>query len=399
MEAIFHEWISLFVRWAHIIAAIGWIGSSFYFMGLDYSLRRRKGMSDDKLGENWTVHGGGFYHIVKYKVAPQEMPEDLTWFKWESYFTWMTGFAMMIVVYYWGAKGFLIDREVMALSVPAAIAISVGSLAAGWFAYDALCKSPLRDNQPVMFGVLFAALVFAAWAFGEVFSARAAWLHIGAVIATIMSANVFLVIIPNQRIVVADLKAGRAPDARYGKIAKLRSTHNNYLTLPVILMMISNHYPIAFGHPHSWVLIAMILVIGAAIRDWFNGHDKALAGRAMRWQWPTAILLSICMMWFSSWRPDQTAAMQTTEVSPSMAMAVLATHCTACHAANPSHDGFDEAPGGVMLEEIADIRAHASKVLAQAVLSKAMPLGNETEMTQEERAQLGAWLRAGAPVE
>ncbi|MEL6233200.1 MAG: urate hydroxylase PuuD [Pseudomonadota bacterium] len=396
MEAIFHEWISLFMRWAHIVAAIGWIGSSFYFMGLDYSLRRRKDMSDDKLGENWTVHGGGFYHIVKYKVAPNEMPEELTWFKWESYFTWMTGFGMMVVVYYWGAKGFLIDREVMELSVPLAIALSLGSLAAGWFGYDALCRSRLRHTPPVMFGVLFAALVLAAWGFGEVFSARAAWLHVGAVIATIMSANVFLVIIPNQRVVVADLKAGRAPDPRYGKIAKLRSTHNNYLTLPVILMMISNHYPIAFGHPQSWVLIALILVSGAAVRDWFNGHEKGLSGLAMRWQWPTAILLSICMMWFSSWRPDL-AGPGSDAVVPAEALAVLTAHCTACHAVMPANTDYAEAPGGVVLDRLEDIRAHAPKILAQAVLSKAMPLGNETAMTDEERALLGAWLRAGAP--
>lgn len=393
MEAIFHDWISLLVRWAHIVAAIGWIGSSFYFMGLDYSLRRRRGMSDDQLGENWTVHGGGFYHIVKYRVAPEQMPEQLTWFKWESYFTWLTGFAMLVVVYYWGAKSFLIDREVMALSVPVAIAISTGSLVAGWLLYDALCRSALRNSPPAMFGVLFAALVAAAWAFGEVFSARAAWLHVGAVIATIMSANVFLVIIPNQRVVVADLKAGRAPDPEYGRIAKLRSTHNNYLTLPVILMMISNHYPVAFGHPRSWVLIALILVIGAVVRHWFNMHEKGTEGWAMRWQWPLAMVLAILMMWFSSWRPDRALA----AVEPARAMALVAEHCVSCHASVPRHDGFSEAPGGVRLETLEEIRIHSAKIIAQAVMSKAMPLGNETGITEAERAILGAWIRAGAP--
>ncbi|RMF40562.1 MAG: cysteine desulfurase [Alphaproteobacteria bacterium] len=393
MEAIFHDWIGLLVRWAHIIAAIGWIGSSFYFMGLDYSLRRRKGMDDSIAGENWTVHGGGFYHIVKYKVAPDHLPETLTWYKWESYFTWMTGFLMLAVTYYWGARGLLIDREVLDIGVAPAIAISAGSLVAGWFLYDALCKSALRHNPPLMFAVLFAAIVLASWGFSQVFSARAAWLHTGAIIATMMSGNVFLVIIPNQRVVVEDLRAGRTPDARYGKIAKLRSTHNNYLTLPVILMMISNHTPLAFGHPHSWVLVAMVLVIGAAIRDWFNGLDQELEGWAMRWQWPVSVLLAIAMMWFSSWRPDRVEA----AVEPARALAIVARHCTACHAAVPSHEGFEEAPGGIRFDSIEEIRAHRGKMLAQAVMSKTMPLGNETGMSEEERALLGAWLRAGAP--
>jgi uncharacterized membrane protein len=394
MEAIFHEWISLFVRWAHIVAGVSWIGTSFYFMGLDYSLRRRAGMGEDKLGDNWTVHGGGFYHIVKYRVAPPGMPEDLTWYKWESYSTWMTGFAMLAVTYWWGAKGLLIDREVMDLPVAVAILISAGSLVAGWFLYDALCKSGLRHNPPLMFAVLFLALVVAAWGFQQVFSARAAWLHVGAVIATMMSGNVFLVIIPNQRVVVEDLKAGRVPDAKYGAIAKLRSTHNNYLTLPVILMMVSNHYPVAFGHPHAWVLVGFVLVMGAVVRDWFNSHEKGYGGARMRWQWPLATLMALLMMWFSSWRPDQ----RTAEVDPVAAMTVVAAHCAACHAARPTHEGFDEAPNGVAFDTVEAIRAHAAKILAQAVLSNAMPLGNETGMTAGERAVLGAWIRAGAPV-
>ncbi|HEU0223503.1 MAG TPA: urate hydroxylase PuuD [Paracoccaceae bacterium] len=395
MEAILHEWLSLFIRWAHIIAAIGWIGSSFYFMGLDYSLRRRAGMGEDKVGENWTVHGGGFYHIVKYKVAPDHLPEELTWYKWESYATWMTGFAMLAVTYYWGAKGFLIDREVLDLPVWAAILISAGSLVAGWFLYDGICKSPLRHRPALMFALLFAALVLLAWGFGQVFSARAAWLHVGGVIATMMSGNVFLVIIPNQRIVVEDLRAGRVPDAKYGEIAKLRSTHNNYLTLPVVLMMISNHYPAAFGHPHAWVMIGLILVIGAVVRHWFNSHEKGETGPALLWQWPTAAVLAVGLVWFSTWRPDQAIA----SVDPVQALTVVTTHCVACHSAAPTHEGFEEAPGGVQLDSIEGIRAHAPKILAQAVLSNAMPLGNESGMTGEERALLGAWIRAGLPEE
>lgn len=395
MDAILHDWISMLVRWAHIVAAISWIGTSFYFMGLDYSLRHRKGMGADKTGENWSVHGGGFYHIVKYKVAPEGMPEELTWYKWESYFTWMTGFLMLAVTYYWGARGLLIDRAVLDLPVWGAIAISAGSLVLGWFLYDGLCRSALRRSPPLMFAVLFVALVASAWAFGQVFSARAAWLHVGAVIATMMSGNVFLVIIPNQRIVVADLKAGRVPDPKYGAIAKLRSTHNNYLTLPVVLMMISNHYPVAFGHPYSFVLIGLILVAGAVIRHWFNGLERGLSRAALAWQWPVAGALAVAMVAVSAWRPDQADA----AVEPQRALAVVTTHCADCHAARPSHESFEEAPGGVVFDTVEAIRAHAPKMLAQAVLSEAMPLGNETGMTEEERAILGAWLRAGAPVE
>ncbi len=395
MDAVLHDWISLFVRWAHIVAAIGWIGSSFYFMALDYALRKRPGMGEDKVGENWSVHGGGFYHIVKYKIAPPQMPEELTWYKWESYTTWMTGFAMLVVTYYWGARGLLIDRAVADIPVATAIAISAGSLVVGWFLYDGLCRSALRHRPALMFAVLFGALILAAWGFGQVFSARAAWLHVGAVIATMMSGNVFLVIIPNQRVVVADLKAGRAPDARYGQIAKLRSTHNNYLTLPVILMMISNHYPAAFGHPQSWVLIGLILLTGAVVRHWFNAHDRGEHGMRVRWQWPVAAGLGLLMMVFSAWRPDQAGA----SVEPEAAMALVARHCGACHAARPSAEGYGEAPGGVMFDTLDMIRSHADAMLAQAVLSNAMPLGNETAMTEAERAMLGAWLRAGAPGE
>ncbi len=393
MEATFHEWISLFVRWAHIIAAIGWIGSSFYFMGLDGSLKKRKGLPKGVKGENWTVHGGGFYHIVKYEVAPDGMPDDLQWFKWESYLTWLTGFFMLVVTYYWGARGLLIDREVLDLQIWQAIAISVGSLALGWIAYDLLCKSALKRWPVVMFAVLFVGLVALAWGFGEVFSARAAWLHIGAVIGTMMTGNVFLVIIPNSKIVVEDLKAGRVPEAKFGQIAKQRSTHNNYLTLPVILMMVSNHYPSAFGHPHSWVLIAAILVIGAVVRIWFYLHESGVHGAALQWQWPVVIVTAIGMMWFSTWRPDQIVV----EVDTARALSVVAVHCSGCHSATPTAEGIEEAPGGIVYDNLEQIRAHASKMIAQAVMSNVMPLGNETGMTGEERAVLGAWLRAGAP--
>jgi len=387
---ILQDWLNLLFRWAHIVAGISWIGSSFYFMWLDSSLKRRGGMAEGVKGENWTVHGGGFYHTQKYMVAPQSMPDDLHWFRWESYATWITGFALLSVTYYWSASSYLIDRSVADLAPWQAVAISVAGLVGGWVVYDGLCRSPLRHRPVVMFGVLFVALVVATWAYGQVFSARAAFLQVGATIATFMSGNVFLVIIPNQRIVVADLKAGRVPDGKYGEIAKLRSTHNNYLTLPVLFLMISNHYPMTFGHPHAWAIVAAVLVLGVVVRDWFNAHEAGAHGTRVVWQWPAAAILTIGLIAFSAWRPDRVVVEG--NVSDAQAVAIVQTHCSACHAAAPTHEAFDEAPGGVMLETNEQIRTHAAKVKSQAVLTNAMPLGNETGMTPEERASLGAWL-------
>ena len=371
-------------------------------MAVDFSLRHRDGLPHGAKGESWLVHGGGFYHVQKYMVAPEKMPEDLKWFQWESYATWLTGFALMSVVYYWQADIYLIDRSVLALSKLQAVSISIGVLVASWLAYDALCKAPLKENQAAMFGVLFILIVGAAFGLGELFSARAVFLHIGAMIGTIMTGNVFFVIIPNQKIVVADLKAGKIPNPEFGKIAKLRSTHNNYLTLPVLFLMISNHYPMTFGHPMNWVVIALILPIGAVVRHYFNAHDSGVHGAGLRWQWPTAALLLLILMAFVAWRPstDKTPAQsssdatdQQTEDLDDRVFAIVQTRCAVCHSANPS-DYVSAAPGGVAYDTLDLIRQHAPKMRAQAVASDVMPPGNLTEMTDEERALLGAWIDA-----
>lgn len=396
MGLAWHDWASLLLRWAHIVAAIGWIGSSFYFMWLDSSLRRRAGMPAGATGENWTVHGGGFYHTQKYAVAPEGMPDELHWFIWESYATWLSGFALMVVIYYLGASTYLVDRA-SGLAPWQGIAISLAALAGGWVLYDRLCKSALRRWPAVLFAVLFAALVVTCWALGFVFTDRAVFLQIGAMIATLMTGNVFLVIIPNQRVVVADLKAGRMPDARYGEIAKLRSTHNNYLTLPVIFLMISNHYPMTFGHPWNWVILALVLAVGAIVRHWFNEHESGRHGRAIHWQWPVTAALVGAMIAFAAWRPGGDAAAAVEPVTANEAVAIAQARCTACHAATPTQEGFAEPPAGLMLETPDQLRAAAPRVMAQAVLTDAMPLGNTTGMTEEERAALGAWIRAGMP--
>ncbi len=398
MLGIIQDWLSLFIRWAHIIAAIGWIGSSFYFMGLDASLKRSSRNAEGVKGENWTVHGGGFYHIQKYLVAPEEMPADLHWFKWESYLTWLTGFALITVTYYWSASSYLIDRSVADIAPWMGVAISIGGLALGWVFYDLLCKSPLKANPPLMFAVLFAAIVAAAWGFGFVFAPRATFLQVGAMIATIMTGNVFMVIIPNQRIVVADLKAGKVPDAKYGEIAKLRSTHNNYLTLPVLFMMISNHYPMTFGHEWNWGVVAFVLALGAIIRHWFNQFEAGVRGFGIQWQWPVSAALAAGLVTFSAWRPSGEIVVADAVLTVD-ALAITQIRCASCHSATPTDEGFDEAPGGIMFDAADQLKSHAQKVLTQAVLTDAMPLGNMTEMTADERARLGTWIKAGMPDE
>lgn len=391
------DWLSLTFRWAHIIAGIGWIGASFYFMALDFSLRHRDGLPHGAKGESWLVHGGGFYHVQKYMVAPEKMPEDLKWFQWESYATWLTGFALMAVVYYWQADIYLIDRSVLALSKPQAVGISIGVLIASWLVYDALCKSPLKENQTAMFGVLFVLIVGAAFGLGELFSARAVFLHIGAMIGTIMTGNVFFVIIPNQKIVVTDLKEGRIPNPEFGKIAKLRSTHNNYLTLPVLFMMISNHYPMTFGHPMNWVVVALILPIGAVVRHFFNAHDSGVHGAGLRWQWPTASMLLLILMAFVAWRPSDQSASVTTPADITAAdltdqvFEIVQARCGVCHSSNPT-DFVSAAPGGVEYDTLDLMKQHSLQMRVRAVVNQTMPPGNLTEMTEEERALLGAWI-------
>ncbi|MEY9828978.1 putative membrane protein [Sinorhizobium fredii] len=273
--AIAWEWLAFAVRWLHAVTAIAWIGSSFYFVALDLGLVKRDHLPPGAYGEEWQVHGGGFYHIQKYLVAPATMPEHLTWFKWESYSTWLTGFAMLCIVYYGGADLFLVDRHVLDISATTAILISLASLGVGWVLYDLLCKSPIGKNTWGLMALLYVVLVAMAWGYTQVFTGRAAFLHLGAFTATIMSANVFFIIIPNQKIVVADLIAGRTPDPRLGAQAKQRSLHNNYLTLPVIFFMLSNHYPLAFATAFNWIIAALVFLMGVTIRHWFNTHSRA----------------------------------------------------------------------------------------------------------------------------
>jgi uncharacterized membrane protein len=395
------EFLGLFLRWAHVIAAISWIGSSFYFMWLDSSLKRRANMDPGIKGENWTVHGGGFYHTQKYMVAPAHMPDELHWFKWEAYATWLTGAVLLAVLYWLNAELYLIDPSKADLAVWQAVALSAGGLVVGWLIYDGLCRSPLARQPLVLFAVLFALITATAWAYGLVFSGRAAFLMTGAIMATAMSGNVFFVIIPNQRVVVADLKAGRTPDPKYGEIAKLRSTHNNYLTLPVVFLMLSNHYPATFGHPSAWVIVALVLFLGAIVRHWFNTYETGATGLRIAWQWPAALVLAVGMTLFAAAPQDSVAPVQTANatvedgrlntVLEATAFEIVERRCVTCHAAEPTFGAFNAAAGGVALHTPELMRRHAPSIVAQAVNTHAMPLGNVTEMTEEERAALAAW--------
>ncbi len=395
--AIFWDWLSFAARWLHVITAIAWIGSSFYFIALDLGLRRQGQLPPGVNGEEWQVHGGGFYHIQKYMVAPPNMPEHLIWFKWESYATWLSGFFLLAIVYYAGADLYLIDRNVLDVSAPVAILISIASLGIGWLIYDQLCKSPLGNNDTALMLILYGVLVAMAWGYTQLFTGRAAFLHLGAFTATIMSANVFLIIIPNQKIVVADLKAGRAPDPKYGKIAKQRSTHNNYLTLPVIFLMLSNHYPLAYATEFNWVIASLVFIIGVLIRHYFNSVH---AGKGQpHWTWGASAVLFIVIMWLSTvpavltGEPRASVRAETLMASTQFDAVrdTVMGRCAMCHAAEPGWEGIHLAPKGVLLDGETQIAEHAREISLQAGRSHAMPPGNVSGMTDDERRLLVAW--------
>ena len=390
MDVFFGEWVNLLLRWFHMIVGIGWIGTSFYFMALDYSLDTKERKSKGVYGTAWEVHGGGFYHVEKFTVAPPQMPAHLHWFQWDANLTFMSGFGLLIVQYYIHAQSYLIDPAVLPLTTWQAVGISIASLLAGWIVYDVLCRSPIGRHTVALAVLVFALILVATVLYTKVFSARGAFLHVGAFVGTIMAFNVFMIIIPNQRKMVAQLLKGETPDARYGQIGKQRSTHNNYLTLPVLVMMVSPHYPFLSAHPHSWLVVALIIIAGAMIRHYINRVDAGDDWNTFGWAAPIALFAICCAIYATQPR----AAIATGEVADADVLAITAKHCTMCHARKPTHESFKEAPKNVMLESVGDIRKYAPLILTQTVQNKAMPLGNQTGMTEEERAKIGAWIAA-----
>jgi uncharacterized membrane protein len=391
MDVFLSEWLNLGLRWAHLIVGIGWIGTSFYFMALDYSLSKRARMNQGVLGTAWQVHGGGFYHVEKYTVAPAQLPADLHWFRWEAYLTWVSGFGLMVVQYYFHAGAYLIDPSVLRLEEWQAVLISASSFVAGWFIYDGLCRSRIGNNEKLLAVCTFALIVIASVLYTKIFSGRGAFVHVGALTGTIMAANVFAVIIPNQKKMVAQMLRGETPEARYGVIGKQRSTHNNYLTLPVLVMMVAPHYPFLFSHPHAWMVVALILVSGALLRHYLNRVDAGDDWSRFGWAAPAAAIALLAAIFLTVPRaPDLGSG----AVSDTEALTITQKHCVSCHAAKPTHESFSEAPKKVTLETLADLKKYAKLVFVQTVQNKAMPLGNQTEMTDDERAKLGRWVEA-----
>jgi len=405
---IMWEWFAFAVRWLHVTTAIAWIGSSFYFIALDLGLKKSPNLPAGAYGEEWQVHGGGFYHIQKYSVAPENMPNHLTWFKWESYATWLSGAAMLMIVYWLGAELYLIDPAKADLSVFQAIIISAGSLLVGWVVYDFLCKSALGNNPTGLMLLLFVVLVVMSWGYNQIFTGRAAMLHLGAFTATIMSANVFLIIMPNQRIVVKDLKEGRTPDPKYGKIAKLRSTHNNYLTLPVLFLMLSNHYPLAFATEYTWIIASLVFLTGVTIRHYFNTLHATGSGPTWTWMATLVLFLIIAALsTASSWNGDydDLENQPLTKKQESLMLAkgfddisdIIISRCSMCHAREPVWDGMINAPKGVFLETDHDIARGAKEIYIQAGVSHAMPPANITNLANEDRIKIVKWFRTAVP--
>ena len=399
MEAVIGDWLNLAIRWAHIITGVAWIGSSFYFMWLDSHLEKPEQPKEGIEGELWMVHSGGFYQVEKIDVAPKVMPKTLHWFVWEATFTWITGVLLMVVIYYLGAKVFMVDPSVADISPLASVGIGVGAIVVAWFVYDALWASKFADRHLSLMNALsLIALAAITYGFAQVLSGRAAFIHTGALMGTLMAVNVWVRIIPGQRALVTATRAGTTPDPAYGLKAKQRSVHNNYMTLPVIFCMISAHYPMTFGHAWNWAILLALFAIGAGIRHYFNLRNS---GRE-RAGWPfvgVAVIAFLALAFVVSVMPR----LQKDAGGPKVAFAtvdkIVAKHCVQCHAKKPGHESFEEPPKGVTFETPTQIRKWVEKIKKQAVDTQVMPPGNETKMTKAERQLLGRWIEQGARVE
>lgn len=392
MDPYWHDWLSLLLRFLHVVTAIAWIGASFYFIWLDNTLqtppkwKQEKGVS----GDLWAIHGGGFYEVAKYRLAPEQLPTTLHWFKWEAYSTWITGFLLLSLIYYVGADAYLIDPAKSDLSSGMAILLSVAVLAGGWILYELLCRTTLVDRGLMFGGLMLSLLTLLALGLDQVFTDRATYLHIGALIGTCMAANVLTVIMPSQRALVAAVEQGEAPDPRYGLNAKRRSVHNNYATLPVLFIMLSNHYPITYGHPDGpWVLAAIIL-ISAWARHFFNLRHR---GQVKPWILVSALLAFVALAWWLKPAPIAAPiATRTTALSDAGAIALIQQKCATCHSRTPTDELFTQAPAGVTYDHGEEIMNWLPRIQARVVIAKDMPFMNRTALSDEERAQLAHWL-------
>ena len=391
----FWLWSEMIVRWVHVIAGVAWIGSSFYFIALDLSLKPGKKLPKEANGQAWQVHGGGFYNMVKYLVAPSKMPDELTWFKWEAYSTWISGMALMSLVYYGSTSLYMIDLEVLDITQGQAVLLSLGGILVGWVVYDGLCRSPLGRNDLVLAlsGLIF--LIVLSYIYTQIFSHRGAFMQMGISIGTMMVANVAMVIIPGQKKVVKALKAGEEPNPIYGARGKQRSLHNNYLTLPVIFVMLGVHYPIIFATEYSWLILGLILIIGALIRHFFNTKHKGLP--APYWTWLVASLLAVCSVLLSyAGAPNNNVyevsnLNMTKEEIHKTAVELVIERCSSCHAREPLWEGLAFAPKGIHLETEEEVLKMANEIYWQSAASWAMPPGNIIWLEDEERVLLSEW--------
>jgi uncharacterized membrane protein len=398
MDPNLGEWLNLVVRWTHVITGIAWIGSSFYFNWQDSHLHppevARKGIE----GELWMVHGGSFYRAEKFGVAPTTMPKTLHWFVWEATYTWITGVLLLFLVYYLGAKIYMVDPGVSDVGPGAAVAIGIGVIAVGWFVYDVLWRSPIRRTPVLGAAIMFVLTAAAAYGLSQVLSARAAYTHVGAMLGTIMVANVWVHIIPSQRQIVAATKGGTEPDVARARAASLRSLHNNYMTLPVVFIMISGHYPATYGHAQSWLILAAVSLIGMAVRHTFNLRNKGRAALGYCFS-GAAVAGMIALVYASAPRFESDTVDANEPVAFATVKAVIDLRCVPCHSVKPRHEDFDKPPEGVMFDTPQQIKTRAQRIFARTVVSQTMPLGDETSMSQEERDLLGVWVRQGAPLE
>ncbi len=392
MEAYIFEWFNILFRWFHITAGIAWIGASFYFIWLDLHLeepsadKKRIGIK----GELYAIHGGGFYEVVKYQLGPPVMPQTLHWFKWEAYTTWLTGMVLLSVIYYYGANIYLINPQIVALSKTQAILAGLSFIMSGFIVYELMLKSPLKHHALLFAFVLFIVLSALCYLACHLFSARGAFIHIGAVMGSIMAGNVFFGIIPAQKKLVAAVKEGIKPEAKYGELSKLRSTHNNYLTLPVLFIMVSNHYPLLYSHPHNWLILIALSLIGAGVRHFFNLRHQ---GR----NHPVILIIAfiaLCgLVMLIGPKVSKAKVLAASPVTDQNIMTIFKMRCQSCHSPSPTNPAYKQAIKGIVFNSLSDIKKHAQKIKEVVIDTHYMPLGNLTKMTAKEREQVGLWLK------
>ena len=392
-EAHLMEWLNIVIRWMHFIFGIAWIGASFYFVFLENALNRTKDVRDELAGNLWAIHGGGFYYLEKYKVAPKTIPKHLHWFKYEAYFTWLSGFCLLFVVYYFNASALLIDKNVLNISALAGIGIGVGSFVVAWLLYDLLCKSVLIKKEFWFALIGFALAVGFAYFYTRVFSSRAAYIHFGAMIGSIMVANVFFVIIPSQKEMVKAARQGKPLNPQLGKNALTRSLHNNYFTLPVLFVMISNHFPSTFGYKYPWLVLAIISLGAAGVKHYLNLREK---GQLTVWVMPVSVLILLAAAFISA--PPKNPGACTEKVTMSEVLAIVNTRCVSCHSSKPTDDVYKAPPNGVVYDTPDDIVKKKDLIMQRVVITKTMPQNNKTNITQKERDLIRCWIEQGAEV-